>query len=240
LVIKDVKAGASIGLYRLELAGEAGISTVEINSAYLTPEQTGVFLRPGSLNRSELELDDENEAALRDAAAATACEKAAQALITRAEQNAAGLRRKLLLKKHDETAVDRVIARLTSLGLVDDRRYAELWLKGAVSRGSKGPKALVLALRAKGIDKSAAEEALETALAAPTGAFSGDETAEDGLLRRCLKKAEKKLRKAAQARAKTGRAEEEPGKYAVKQFLKFEGFSPEAIERYFDNSNGSD
>jgi SOS response regulatory protein OraA/RecX len=214
MLITNIKAGASLGTYLLE-CNDA--SPLEINSAYL--DKSLDFLAPGALFREEIEIDDEDAAALQDAAAATACEKAALALVTRAEQCRAGLERKLKLKKHSAEAVAAVLARLCSQRLVDDRRYAELWLKGAVARGTKGPRALSAALRAKGLDKADVSAALDAALSACTRGAGEDATAEDGLLRRCAQKAGKK---------KNG----PEGREQVRWFLKNEGFSAEAIGRY--------
>jgi regulatory protein len=104
-----------------------------------------------------------------------------------------------------------VLARLLELGLVDDRRYAGLWLKARVRRGKKGPRTLETALRAKGIDRETAAEALGTALAGE---------AEAGLLERC---------------ARAEREKRGPGS-DIRFFLKSEGFSSAAIEAFFTQS----
>jgi regulatory protein len=181
----------------------AGFSPLEISFAYLPPEYTGAFLCPGAV------LGPEAEAALSHAAACLAAEKAALRLIARAEQYGAGLTRKLEQRKHSPDAVRTVLARLLEFGLVDDRRYAGLWLKTRVRRGKKGPRALEAALRAKGIDR-------ETAVLALTTALAGE--AEAGLLERCA------------------RAEQEKHGIdsEIRFFLKSEGFSPAAIEAFFE------
>jgi regulatory protein len=157
-------------------------------------------------------LGPEAEAVLNHAAACLAAEKAALRLIARAEQYGAGLTRKLEQRKHGPDAVRTVLARLLELGLVDDRRYAGLWLKARVRRGKKGPRTLETALRAKGIDRETAAEALKTALVGE---------AEAGLLERCV------------------RAEQE--KYGpdseLRFFLKSEGFSSAAIEAFFEEKD---
>jgi regulatory protein len=180
----------------------AGLLPIEISFAYLPPEYTGAFLCPGAV------LGPDAEAAFRHAADCLSAEKAALRLIARAEQYGAGLIRKLEQRKHSPAAVRAVLARLLELGLVNDRRYAELWLKHRIRRGKKGPRTLETALRARGIDR-------ETAAAALMAALAGG--AEAGLLERCVN-AERKI----------------PGDSEIRFFLKNEGFSPAAIEAYLE------
>ncbi|MDR2210993.1 MAG: recombination regulator RecX [Spirochaetaceae bacterium] len=182
-------------------------SVVTAGLAYLPPEYAD--LCPGAV------LGEEAAAILRHGENCLAAERAALRLITRAEQCALGLTRKLEQRKHGPAAVKAVLDRLLGLGLVDDRRYAELWLKFPVSRGSRGPRILRAALRAKGIDRETAEAALEAALAGE---------AELKLLGRCLKKAPR------------GKQPEQSGS-EIRYFLKTEGFSTAAIEGYFDGTN---
>ena len=186
-----------------------GFSPIEISSVYLPPEYTGAFLCPGAV------FGPEAEAAFRHAAECLSAEKAALRLIARAEQYGAGLARKLEQRGHDPIAVHAVLVRLLELGLVNDRRYAELWLKSRVGRGKRGPRTLETALRAKGIDRETAGSALRTVLAGG---------AEAGLLERCVKKAAE-------------RRTPEEFDSEIRFFLKSEGFSSAAIEMYLEKEN---
>jgi regulatory protein len=200
LLVESTEAGSGVNTIRVCLAG---FSPVEIGFAYLPPEYTGAFLCPGAV------LGPEAEAAVRHAADCLSAEKAALRLIARAEQYAAGLCRKLERRKHSPAAVHAVLARLLELDLVNDLRYAELWLKSRVGRGKKGPRTLETALRAKGIDRETAGSALKTALAGG---------AEAGLLERCAEAGRKK-----------------PGlDLDIRFFLRSEGFSSAAIEAYLE------
>jgi regulatory protein len=100
------------------------------------------------------------------------------------------------------------------LDLVDDRRYAKLWLKSRVARGKKGPRTLETTLRAKGIDRKTAASALKTALA-------GDGEAK--LLERCAKKVMERKQQGFDAE--------------LRFFLKREGFSSAAIEAFFEEQD---
>jgi regulatory protein len=200
-VVTAVEGGPSPGTRRVRL--EDG-SLLVISTAYLPPGKEGAFLCPGAV------LDPEAAAALRRAADCREAEAAALRLVARAEQCSAGLFRKLERRKHPPEAVRAVLVRLMELKLVDDCRYAKLWLKSRVGRGKKGPRALEAALRARGIDRKTAASALKTALA-------GDGEAK--LLERCAKKAAERNR---------------PDDTDLRFFLKREGFSAAAIEAFFE------
>ncbi|MDR2072997.1 MAG: recombination regulator RecX [Spirochaetaceae bacterium] len=178
-------------------------SVIRLSLAYLPPEYANFLLYPGAV------LNEEAGAILYQGAACLAAEKAALRLIARAEQCAAGLERKLERRGHDPAAVRRVLGRLLELNLVNDGRYAALWLKSRISRDFRGPRNLEAALRARGINRETAKAALESALT---------EDAELKLLERCLKKA---------------RGKKNPGAGDIRFFLKTEGFSHDAIEQYF-------
>ncbi|MDR1507412.1 MAG: recombination regulator RecX [Treponema sp.] len=200
LCVQSVEPGPGRGTVRVCVSGRF----IDISASYLPPEYAGAFLCPGAI------LDGDAEAALRSAADCLSAEKAALRLIARAEQCGAGITRKLERRGHDPAAVRTVLARLLELKLVDDGRYAGLWLKSRVGRGKKGPRTLETALRAKGIDR-------ETAVSALKEALSGD--AEADLLERCVKQAG-------------------PEVAGLRFFLKREGFSSGAIETFFDDRPG--
>ena len=145
-------------------------------------------------------------------------EKSALVLIARAEQCSQGLKNKLEKKKYHADIIQTVLDRLTELDLVNDRRYAGLWLKSRIVKGTKGPRMLSERLRAKGIDRKTAEAALAASLSPET---------EAALLRRCLENADKKnstFNENSSADRKT----------AIRYFLKNEGFSADAINEYFE------
>jgi regulatory protein len=146
-------------------------------------------------------------------------EKAALQLIARAEQSVFGLTRKLTKRRHETTYIHKVIAQLCEAGLLDDRRYARLWLESRISRGASSPLRLLAALRNRGIDRSDANHALKEAL---------DDEAELRLLERFVDKHQRK-----------NTSKNSGGEAAVMQSLKYtlknEGFSSLAIERFFDD-----
>ena len=139
-------------------------------------------------------------------------EKAALRLIARAEQNTTGLKRKLEKKGYDKATVDEVIGKLCSLQLLDDSRFARLWLSSRLHLASS-PRRLLVSLRNRGLDRDDAEGALKNAL---------DDETEYALLLRFVKKHKRKF------------AKQEDSDYSLKHFLKNEGFSRDVIQRYLE------
>ena len=149
-------------------------------------------------------------------------EKAALALVARAEQCTHGLRCKLEKKKIPADISQNVLDHLIELNLVNDLRYAQLWLKMKIVRGNKGPRILSLLLKAKGISSKTIDAALAAVLIPEVETML--------LMRRLNKVARDKNGRAKILPAKTP----EDSKIAVRRFLKMEGFSAEAIDSYFD------
>jgi len=159
---------------------------------------------------SESEITSFEETAFRHASACLRAEKAALRLIARAEQCRSGLFRKLEKRGHEPACVSEVIDRLISLQLVDDHRYAQLWLESRLPL-PRSPRRLLSSLCAKGIDRDDAENALKEVL---------DEETEYTLLLRFIKKHERK------------KSSQNDDFRSLKFLLKSEGFSFTVIQRY--------
>jgi len=145
-------------------------------------------------------------------------EKTALRLIARAEQNCAGLSRKLEKRGFNTGIINEVISKLTEMNLLNDSRYARFWL-GSRIRLAKSPRRLLSSLCAKGIDHDIAQAALNQTLDAQT---------ENALLEKLAKKSLKKLmRKRA--------SENDDIKRALKSLLRNEGFSSQAIQIYLES-----
>ena len=147
----------------------------------------------------------------------TACCNKAEAialrLIARAEQNSLGLTTKLEKKGFDPQVAKTVISGLLDRGLLNDERYAELWLRSRLLKKTESPKNLFFSLMKRGIDRNSAKKALEKVLEPDT---------EYALI---LKFAENPGKS---KNLKYGK------KLPLKALLKYEGFSAECINRYFD------
>ncbi|MDR3020772.1 MAG: recombination regulator RecX [Treponema sp.] len=137
-------------------------------------------------------------------------ETAALRLIARAEQCTQGLSRKLAKRGFETECVNTVISRLLEQNLIDDKRYARLWLQSRL-RFARSPLRLLSSLCGKGIERSDAENALKAVL---------NEETELAMLSRFAKKRQRKAR------------DNDQSARALKYRLKSEGFSAEAIERF--------
>jgi len=210
MTIVSIKTGAEGGLTKIELSDG---SLFSFKNCYLPP------LAPDAVEGREISGDE--EAAFRFAAACLRAENAALQLIARAEQNSLGLQRKLERRRHDPACVRAVIARLAETGLLDNLRYARLWMETRIARHATSPWRLLAALRSRGIDRHDAQCALRETL---------DDDGELQLLRRYAEKLERKRAKRA---ARGGAAAEPP---SLRYLLKSEGFSSLAIERFFDEA----
>jgi len=143
-------------------------------------------------------------------------EKTALNLIARAEQCSAGLSRKLEKRKHDTSVINKVIFNLTEKKLIDDSRYSRFWLQSRL-RFTRSPRQLLSSLCAKGIDRDDAQSALKSVL---------DEETEYALLERFVKIYEKKSAKKKDNHGDVTRS--------LKFLLKNEGFSFQAVQKFFD------
>ena len=160
-----------------------------------------------------VEISEVEENGLRFASACLRAEKAALRLIARAEQTTLGLTRKLEKRGHDSACVRGVISQLCESALLDDRRYARLWLDNRISRQSSSPRRLLIALSARGIDRDDTAAALKEAL---------DDDAEFLLLQRYVEKLQRKRNLNS----------DDGDLRSLKYLLKSEGFSSLAIQRF--------
>ncbi|MDR1836359.1 MAG: recombination regulator RecX [Treponema sp.] len=198
-------------LSRIELSDG---SLFSFKICYLPPE----FLNSHLANQNEAEgkeISAAEEAAYRYASACLRAEKASLRLIARAEQCSAGLSRKLQKRGHEAACINAVISRLSELKLIDDLRFARLWLESRLHL-TRSPRRLSAGLCVRGIDRGDAGAALKAVL---------DEEAELTLLTRFVKK---------YARKNCRRSEGGDVTCSLKYLLKSEGFSPPAIERFMD------
>ena len=187
-------------------------SSLLFATGYLPEELRGTVLEePGR------ELPSGEEEAFRYAAACYRAEKAALRLIARAEQNSLTLTAKLERRGYNAAVTGTVVSYLQDQNFINDRRYAELWIRSRLtSRRVLSPRWLLVSLGKRGIDRNHSRKALAEAL---------DPEIEYSLLLRYIEKAKPGNMKIPEAkREKFLRAQ-----------LKYEGFSLIVLERYFNN-----
>lgn len=214
MFIVSIKPGTGSELRRIELSDG---SFFWFKTCYLPP----VFINeslftPGIAEGRKISASEEE--GFRFASACLRVEKAALRLIARAEQCLFGLSRKLEQRGHNSVCVRSVIARLVELELVDDRRFARFWLESRLQR-SASPRRLVAGLCSRGIDRNDAEAAQKAVL---------DSDTEFMLLERFVQK-QRRLRQRGNTADKTGNPY-----LSLKFILKSEGFSKNAIQRFFN------
>jgi regulatory protein len=206
MTVVSLKAGT--GSEVIPLVFRIGLSDGSLFSfklPYLPAEFQGEgFFSPGR------ELSSAEEEACRFAAACYRTERAALRLVARAEQTRRGMTRKLELRGFAAPCVQAVVSYLEGLEVLNDKRYAALWLHARLARSAEGPRKLLAALRSRGISSGAAGGALEAVL---------DFQTESALLKRYLKK--KHSRNPKQDKF-------------LKTHLKYEGFSPGVIEAVWE------
>jgi regulatory protein len=134
-------------------------------------------------------------------------EKAALRLVARAEQCSANLARKLEKRGHETACISEVISQLTGQNLLNDSRFARLWLQSRL-RFARSPRRLLSSLCARGINHDDAQTALDEVL---------DEETELSILIRFTRK----------CKHKTGE---------LKFLLKSEGFSAAVIQKYIEKT----
>ena len=137
-------------------------------------------------------------------------EKIALRLIARAEQNSFRLTAKLERRGFEAAVVKTVVSSLLDQGLLNDERYASLWLRSRLGMGrAHSPRHLLVSLGKRGIGRDFSRAAIKNTL---------DQETEYSLLLKYLEK-----------------MDIIDIKGSIKQQLRSEGFSTEVIERYYDS-----
>jgi regulatory protein len=102
---------------------------------------------------------------LQELADLEAAHRAALRALARRSHARCDLRRRLLQKQHPPAAIDGALDRLSTVGLLDDARFAADYAAAKVHRG-RGPARLIGDLLAQGVDRRVAEDAVHSSLAA--------------------------------------------------------------------------
>ncbi|MDR2134708.1 MAG: recombination regulator RecX [Treponema sp.] len=207
MTIVSIKSGTGEELKKIELSDG---SLFWFKTCYLPPLFNDELYTAGKAEGREISADEDR--AFRFASGCLRAEKAALRLIARAEQAVFGISRKLERRGHESACVDAVVSRLVELELLDDRRFARLWLESRLCCRVSSPRRLLAALCGRGIDRHAAETVLKNCL---------DGEHEADLLNRYVN------RKGLSVPEKT-----DPRSF--RYLLKGEGFSAPAIQQYLE------
>jgi len=213
MTIVSIKTGSDEDVRRIEFSDG---SLFSFKICYLPDESAAGGLAGGLADGCEINAAEEEN--FRFASACLRAEKAALRLIARAEQTTFGLSRKLEKRGHDAACTRAVISRLCETGLLDDCRYARLWLESRINRQAASPRRLLAALQSRGIDRRDAEAAVQETL---------DDETEQQLLERYVQKLK---------RTNKLKNDDDSGsaQRSLRYVLKGEGFSFSAIQYFFD------
>ena len=156
--------------------------------------------------------EDEEES--RFIASCHKAEEAALKLIARAEQTGFGLTAKLERKGYNSAVIKEIISGLLDRGLLDDERYAVLWLRSRLVKQVQSPRWLLLSLRKRGINRNSSQQALDKVL---------DPDSEYELLLKYIERLE------------NSPISKSNGNFSLRAQLRQEGFSMVSLDRYFEN-----
>ena len=94
---------------------------------------------------------------------ACSCYNRAVRLLAAAEHCTQGLERKLLARGYGEEDVAQTLTRLTEENILNDSRFAELWIEFRQRRKNEGARLLAAGLLRRGVGRETAEEAVRAA-----------------------------------------------------------------------------
>lgn len=152
-ITKDSSSDFEFPVYKIIFSDGLLLS---VKVLYL-PQVPASFLAGG-------ELSTEEESLLYFAASCYKAEQEAVRLIARAEQSTYGLSTKLEQRHHSTACVRAVVKHLAGRGLVDDSRYARLWIRARLAQKIESPRHVLLALCNRRIDQGIARTALKSEL----------------------------------------------------------------------------
>ncbi len=127
---------------------------IDEDYAFSVSLDEGAKLRKGQVV-SEAEL-----AALTNEAAITVATDSAARLLAIRPRSAHEVRQNLAKKEISQPVIDAALERLTSFGYIDDRAFADMWVRNRLAFKPTSPRALRFELRQKGIANNTIDEVL--------------------------------------------------------------------------------
>jgi regulatory protein len=108
------------------------------------------------------EIDDDTAAALISAAQLVAALTLANTFLAHRPRSEEEVRQRLRRAGHNSGTVDAALTALRAQGLLDDRRFAELWVESRRSFSPRSGRLLAFELRRKGVQREEIEAVLES------------------------------------------------------------------------------
>ncbi|MFO7729265.1 MAG: regulatory protein RecX [Spirochaetia bacterium] len=126
------------------------------SSSFFVPPYTLVELRL----RIDLEVGDALFGQLRAADELLSAKYKVAELLTRREHSRFELSNKLKKRQYSKEVISKALDAFQESKLLDDRRFAEIWIRNRLRRKSEGPTKLKAALKQKGVADEVIEEVL--------------------------------------------------------------------------------
>jgi regulatory protein len=158
LRVQSLERSANLGELRLTLSDGSAFSFPESSLSQL--DLTTAALEPGA------ELGDEELRRLAELDRANRLHERALRLLAGAAHSTRGLERKLLARGAEPGLLAAELARLEAAGLLDDRAFAEAWVRQRLARHPEGRGPLLAGLERRGVSRELAEQAVREALTA--------------------------------------------------------------------------
>lgn len=216
MTVTSVKRGADPDILKIGLSDG---SLFFIRLSYLPSSIKSRFDSLLTQNTPEvLEISEAEQEQLLFTSQCVRAERKALQLISRAEQTQKGLLQKLERSGYPEGVSKKVLERLVSLELVDDRRFARAWIQSQTGLSpKKSASQLVTGLIRRGVDGRIAEESVTS-----------------------LYPVEVEARAIAWYLRKKGYEPEHLYQLELKQILRRAGFSKGSIRLFIDEIASSD
>ncbi len=141
----------------IELKGATGEAVrIHLSDGSFFVLHAEVFAREGISTGTA--MDAEKTAKLLSRSEQVHARLRALSLLSRAAHSRKGLERKLSSRGFSAEAIRSAIARVSELGYLDDKAFAESWVRSRISGGTTGWNALYKGLLGKGVARATAEE----------------------------------------------------------------------------------
>ena len=156
--------------------------------------------------------------------------EAALSLLSHRARSRVELRRRLLRKEHPPGMVEQVLAWLDERGYVDDRAFAESFVRDRLRLRPRGRIGLLQELRKKGVDDGTAEAAVAAVMAA--------EEVDEGALARDAADDWARKNRSTLRKARHSREDRQRARRRLYGHLARRGFAPDAVRAAIDEVLG--
>ncbi len=159
-----VEDSNSVNVSRLTVTG---IKQVSKDVLQIATSSGTFFLRLCYLSQINAEnidvnvcFDEDEQTEIVDAALAFACEQKAISYLSRTEHSRFMLETKLYNKQHTKESIQKALDYLENRTFLDDRRFAQAWLRNRSITKAEGPSRLSIELAKRGVSRDIVNDVL--------------------------------------------------------------------------------